>query len=296
MMDSVLSQTYENFELIICDDASTDRTNEMVTAREDERIRLLDNELNLGEGATRDRAIAAARGEWIALLDADDAYMPYRLERMMEVANYFPGCMLFDEITECHDGASGMVPWRTIRRPSAPGNDKCGPRVIEFDRFISCSRTMIKPMIPARLIRQWGITHSAKLFSADLEFFLRLLAHKVPLVYIPEPMYLYRISAAAMSTNPDRYSLLLGTLEESIDWFADDSGAVEAIRCKIRDVRCSEEYQPFFSAIMSGRFARAGRLAWKRPWVVPEFIRRSLERIPYHLHRMIHRGVRRETR
>lgn len=93
-VESVLAQTHSDFELIVCDDASADKTPDIVLSYADERVRLVKNTRNLGEGSSRDKAIAAAHGEWIAVLDADDAWSPDRLEKLTQVAASHPGCMV----------------------------------------------------------------------------------------------------------------------------------------------------------------------------------------------------------
>lgn len=79
-IQSVLNQTYKNWELIIVDDCSTDNTDEIMASFNDERIRYFRNEKNSGAALTRNRAIREARGEWIAFLDSDDLWMPQKLE------------------------------------------------------------------------------------------------------------------------------------------------------------------------------------------------------------------------
>ena len=78
---SVLSQSFHDFELLVVDDGSTDRTWEVVTAIEDGRIRALRQD-HAGVSAARNRAIDAARGEWITFLDADDEALPGGLETL----------------------------------------------------------------------------------------------------------------------------------------------------------------------------------------------------------------------
>ena len=80
---SVISQTYQNWELIIVDDCSTDNTDEIVAAFKDSRIRYIKNEKNSGAAITRNRALREAKGEWIAFLDSDDIWMPEKLEKMI---------------------------------------------------------------------------------------------------------------------------------------------------------------------------------------------------------------------
>ena len=70
-IDSVLSQTLEDFELIIVNDGSTDDTLNIVSSYDDSRIRVINQE-NIGLGASRNRAMAEASGEYVAFLDGDD--------------------------------------------------------------------------------------------------------------------------------------------------------------------------------------------------------------------------------
>ena len=78
---SVLSQTYTDFELIVVDDASTDDSSAILRSYNDPRIRIIRHQTNLGASLSRNDALAAARGELIAIMDADDVCAPTRIER-----------------------------------------------------------------------------------------------------------------------------------------------------------------------------------------------------------------------
>ena len=80
---SVLAQTYENLELLIVDDCSTDDTDAVVASFGDERIRYFKNETNVGAALSRNRALREARGEWIAFLDSDDLWTPDKLDKQI---------------------------------------------------------------------------------------------------------------------------------------------------------------------------------------------------------------------
>ena len=82
-IQSVLDQTYQNWELIIVDDCSTDNTDEVVASIQDDRIRYLKNEKNSGAAVSRNRALREAKGRWIAFLDSDDLWMPEKLEKQI---------------------------------------------------------------------------------------------------------------------------------------------------------------------------------------------------------------------
>lgn len=86
-IDSVLSQSYSNWELIIVDDCSTDNTDDIIRHYSDDRIKYYKNEHNQGAALTRNRAISQAQGEWIAFLDSDDLWMPDKLEKQLSFMN-----------------------------------------------------------------------------------------------------------------------------------------------------------------------------------------------------------------
>lgn len=83
-IESVRHQTYENWELIIVDDCSTDSTDEVVTPLlSDSRIHYLKNEHNSGAAVSRNRALREAKGKWIAFLDSDDTWEPEKITRQL---------------------------------------------------------------------------------------------------------------------------------------------------------------------------------------------------------------------
>lgn len=101
---SVLAQTYNNWELIIVDDCSTDNTDEIVAEfLVDKRIRYFKNTQNSGAALTRNRALREANGEWIAFLDSDDIWLPEKLEKQIEFMkrnNYVFSYHDFEKIDE----------------------------------------------------------------------------------------------------------------------------------------------------------------------------------------------------
>lgn len=82
-IQSVINQTYTNWELLIVDDCSTDNTDEIVTSFKDDRIKYFRNKKNSGAAITRNIALREAKGEWIAFLDSDDLWMPEKLEKQI---------------------------------------------------------------------------------------------------------------------------------------------------------------------------------------------------------------------
>ncbi|WMI69849.1 glycosyltransferase [Mangrovimonas sp. YM274] len=84
-IQSILDQTYKNFEFLIVDDGSTDRTQEIIRGFRDHRIRYIKKEANTGIADSLNKGIAQAQGTYIARMDDDDVSFPHRLERQLEV-------------------------------------------------------------------------------------------------------------------------------------------------------------------------------------------------------------------
>ena len=82
-IDSILNQTYRNFELIIIDDCSQDESVDYIKSINDNRVRLLINDKNSGPAVTRNRGLEVAKGKYIAIMDSDDISMPTRLEKQV---------------------------------------------------------------------------------------------------------------------------------------------------------------------------------------------------------------------
>lgn len=129
---SILNQTWKNFELIIVDDCSTDKTFNILQklAREDSRIRLFRNEINSKICKTLNRAWSYAKGEYIARMDGDDVSTPDRFQVLMDFLHTHKKCGLV---------GSGMI---TIdendKELSRPSFLKSNKYIRYFNKFKSC--------------------------------------------------------------------------------------------------------------------------------------------------------------
>lgn len=93
-LQSVLAQTFTNYEVIIIDDGSTDNSYKIITDFSDKRIQLFQQK-NKGAAAARNFGIEEANGELIAFLDADDYWFPNHLEEIVKLYNDFPNCGIY---------------------------------------------------------------------------------------------------------------------------------------------------------------------------------------------------------
>lgn len=104
-IDSIISQTYRNWELIITDDCSSDGTQDIIRdyALRDSRIRCFCFEDNRGSGATRNKCIEESRGRYIAFCDSDDRWLPDKLERQLAFMQAHDYAFTFASYYTCNE-------------------------------------------------------------------------------------------------------------------------------------------------------------------------------------------------
>lgn len=120
-LQSVFAQTFQNFEIVIVDDGSTDNSVEEVEKFDDSRIRLI-HQTNAGVSAARNRGIEEARGELIAFLDADDEWKLGYLATQYGLYQKYPECSVYACNYEFRDSEGKMTP-TVIRRLPFEGKD-----------------------------------------------------------------------------------------------------------------------------------------------------------------------------
>lgn len=101
---SVQEQTYQNWELLIVDDCSTDNSVEIVRAFEEPRIILLQNKQNSGAAVSRNYALREAKGKWVAFLDSDDLWAPDKLEKQVSFMKENDYAFTFTDYRICLNG------------------------------------------------------------------------------------------------------------------------------------------------------------------------------------------------
>jgi glycosyltransferase involved in cell wall biosynthesis len=99
-VESVLRQTFADFELLVVDDGSTDGTIEALAEIDDSRLRCLANPRNMGPSAARNTGIRAAKAEWVAFQDSDDEWLPQKLAKQMEALGPAPD----PDVVACYTG------------------------------------------------------------------------------------------------------------------------------------------------------------------------------------------------
>lgn len=288
-MASVLGQSCSDLELIVCDDASTDNTARIAAAVPDPRVRVLEQSRNAGPGAARDRAIDAARGKWVAVIDADDAWAPCRLERLLDAAG--DDCMVFDDILVCHDAPDGLVPWRRLHGTHAFGAGGGRWSDIAVEDYICAERLLIKPLIPVQHVRAHQLRHSQRRFGEDTEYFLRLAASGLRLRYVPEPLYHYRVTPGSATAEARDAGLMRECLAAVAILPGFDAAAREAFVRKLAQLEDHEALRVAEQALARRDLRKAWIALMQRPRCLLRVPRLLLRRIGYELHRRATGGV-----
>jgi glycosyltransferase involved in cell wall biosynthesis len=177
-IDSVLNQTDPADELIVVDDGSLDGTIERLRQRYGDAIhceRLADNR---GVSAARNHGIARARGAWIALLDADDAWLPEKLERQRRALRSAPTYRLChtDELWVRH--GRRVNPMDKHRKAGGEIFLRCLPR---------CAISPSSVMLSRQLLEEVGLFDTALPACEDYDLWLRVCARE-PVLYLDQPL------------------------------------------------------------------------------------------------------------
>jgi glycosyltransferase involved in cell wall biosynthesis len=145
-IDSVLSQTYQNWELIIINDGSSDNTERLILKYPDKRIRYLRNDTNRGISPSLNRGIDEAKGEFIARLDADDIALPLRFEKQVEFLSKNRDYALCGSYFQTIDSAGNI-----LKHVRFPNNDRDAQSYLLLHNCFCQSSIMMKAEIAKEL-------------------------------------------------------------------------------------------------------------------------------------------------
>jgi glycosyltransferase involved in cell wall biosynthesis len=240
-VDSVLAQTYGDFELLVIDDGSTDSTSQEVRSRDDDRLRCVETE-NHGVARARNHGLDLSSGEFVAFLDADDAWLPTKLERQLDLMIERPTVGLCFTSAEVVDGEV-----RRIGEDSALSFRDYTQALLIRGNVVAGSASAA--MVRRSLLETTGGFDPQLSQCADWDLWLRL-SLEAELDAIGEPLVQIRKAFRTMSSDP-------ALLEKDTFALLDKFFATEA----------STPYRPFrrraYAAqwmVCAGTYLHAGRL------------------------------------
>jgi glycosyltransferase involved in cell wall biosynthesis len=185
-VESILSQTFYDFEFLIIDDASTDASVRIIQSYNEPRIKLVQNASRMGLTRSLNRGIQLAAGEYLARMDADDISLPERLERQAAFLDEHPSCSVVATRIIQVDGAGAEVGYWTEERETNTS--------LEIYQQLPKSNCVAHPsvMLRAAIARRYGYNERQK-HSQDYDLWLRLCADGLHIEKLDEALLRYRV-------------------------------------------------------------------------------------------------------
>jgi glycosyltransferase involved in cell wall biosynthesis len=193
-IESVLSQTYQDFELIIVNDGSTDNSMEIVSTIKDERIIIITRE-NKGVSTARNTGILESKGEWIFLLDADDLISDNCLSTLIKLSVKFTEATVLTG--NINQSLSPQIKFCTDR------NEKLVKKNMKSFFFYNIFPRTGNTLIKKTVFHEIGLFSTDISFFEDFEFDLRLLRSQV-IAYAPEVVFTYVQNSRGLSITDHR--------------------------------------------------------------------------------------------
>jgi glycosyltransferase involved in cell wall biosynthesis len=247
-LDSVFAQTYRNLYVVVVDDGSTDNTDGVLRGYGERGIFL--KQPHSGPGAARNRGIRASDGTYIAFLDADDVWLPTKLERQIELLERQPHLDLV-----CSDFSlrGGLAPTQSYLNGLRLHAD-----ALVFERLLRncpvCTSTVV---IRRRCLDDVGLFNESLTVSEDLNLWLRI-ASRCELALIPEVL----VTKYARNENLSSATSLERKLSDIVTALEDLILSCPAMSQHQRseiDTVLADRYYDYGSQLLSSRATRAGR-------------------------------------
>lgn len=221
-LDSILAQSHIDFELVIVDDASTDRTRAILQnyAARDGRIRLILKDQNAGLAVARNDAISVARGKWVTFLDADDLFHPDMLRKAYEIGERRQADVVLWDY---------LVFSETVQIPQAQTKPSDLDRIDPTDRLVLLNRPAFAwtRLVRRDILTRLDIRFAEGLTYQDVPVHWRLLTQVNSIALIPQRLAWYRQHPSATTANKGLkradYFIVLDQVED----FLRDSGLFE---------------------------------------------------------------------
>jgi glycosyltransferase involved in cell wall biosynthesis len=211
-IDSVLAQTYQDYEVIVVDDGSTDNTAEQVKGH-GAKVRYIYQQ-NAGGDAARNTGIVAAKGEWIALLDHDDEWLPEKLQLQIELLNRHP------DLRWCGSNyCKASYDRRAVAKDVEALVKALGNRAY-FENFFAALYEYRVNFAPSTMLIRRDVFDEVGLFRslycADIDMWLRI-AYRFPAIgYLPQVLAVLHVVAQDATSTGIRLKAKRGAVRELV--------------------------------------------------------------------------------
>ncbi len=264
-IESILDQSFQDFEIIVTDDGSTDNTREVLGRFKDPRIKIEALETNRGVSVAMNETIARANGRYLAILNSDDWALPDRLSRQVEFLDRHPDKGLLFGMPQVVDEAGASIADDHVYSPlfNAPLKFSDYSRRSWLRRFFFEGNCLCAPtaMIRREVFDSVGLYDPRFINLQDLEVWTRILVAGFEIHWLPERFSAFRIRDGNMNASaPRRDSMLRSAFEMS--WILKHFTRLDA-----------EDFEKFFGdeATRSSNLEdpvaqRVAELALELPW------------------------------
>jgi len=218
-IESVLAQTYQAFEIIIVDDASPDGTGDLadILAKKDERISVIHHPENKLRSGALNTGIAAAKGTYISILDADDLYRADKLEKQVAYLEEHPKVeMVYGDFEMWREGEE-----KKVLVSATPTTEDCHARLVEAtgkEKGVIFARGFIpscSPLIRRSVFETIHFDESMRNME-DLDMWLQFFGADFSAVRLPFVTYTYRLHEHQKSRDPKRREEAMARIREKI--------------------------------------------------------------------------------
>jgi glycosyltransferase involved in cell wall biosynthesis len=188
-IDSILNQTFQDFEFVIINDGSTDSSEEIILSYSDSRIKYYKNTENIGIVATRNKGIDLCTGRFIAILDSDDIALPERLQKQWNFLNANPELAMLGGAMELIDSENQHI---KIVRTDSPSH------LIKTKLFFENRFVHSTVFIRRSILAEFRYSADYKFYAEDY-FLWSQIVFKYPVANLPEVFVKYRVHQQSMS-------------------------------------------------------------------------------------------------
>lgn len=283
---SLFDQTLTDWEAIVVDDASRDRTVDVVTefAAGDPRIRIARHEVNGGPAAARNTALALARGTWVAVLDADDLFQPDRLETLVAHGER-EGLDIVADNLWLKDPSTGAIVRSGLPRDGKIREWTLHEHLVHEFPASGFVYGLLKPLVRRAFIERTGQRYRREFrYGEDFVFYTELLLNGARGRILPDPRYVYHLPISEVDgsrSDNSRTSMQMSELLRSNDYvlehYADrlSRGDVALLRKRAKYLTYRDAGQELKTLLREKRYLRMAALVARNPFLL-NFILRGI--------------------